>query len=48
MAREPVVIKLPKSIISYIDTKVCDGEFISRTDFIRYVMRWNIERDDEQ
>ena len=46
MAKEPVVIKLPRSMVRYIDNKVSAGEFISRTDFIRYVLRRSIDEDE--
>ncbi len=48
LAKEPVVIKLPRFMVRYIDNRVSAGEFISRTDFIRYVLRRSIDEDEER
>lgn len=48
LTREPLLIKLPRSIVRYIDNRVSAGEFISRNDFIRYVMRRSVDEDKDE
>ena len=45
MRKESVVVKIPVSMIRYMDAKVAAGEFSSRNDLVRHALRWNIEYD---
>ena len=41
-----ITIRLPDAIVEFIDNKVRCGEFLSRNDFIKHVLRCTMEKEE--
>lgn len=41
-----IMIKLPDAIVEYIDNKIRLGEYLSRNDYIRHVLRCTMEKEE--
>lgn len=41
-----ITINLPDAIVDYIDSKIRLGEYLSRNDFIKHVLRCTMEKEE--
>lgn len=41
-----ITIKLPDAIVDYIDSKIRLGEYLSRNDYVRHVLRCTMEKEE--
>ena len=41
-----IVIRLPDLIVEFIDNKIKLGEYLSRNDYIRHILRCTMEKEE--